>query len=128
MFEPFKHVHMQKHVFRLFCRPKWTSVPVMIDKFSTTMPWMVDSNYFYPLFKWTMGKFFESGLYDRWDLNHDDINGVDNFYPVRNRLRKYEVNVSTIQFPVPLTNWCITTTSQIVSTHWRILQRLRRFQ
>lgn len=103
--EPMKHVHMQKIVLNLFTPEKWVSPAVPISTFMTTMPWTVDRGYFYPLFKNALGSLFESGLYDRWDRFHDDINGVDNFHSVAWRLKEKGLNVSAIEFPVEEKHW-----------------------
>lgn len=100
VFEPFKHIFMQRHVMNLFLPDKWVSISISISTFMTAMPWTVDRGYFHPLFKHALGAIFESGLYDRWDRFHDDINGIDNFYHVWWKLHELGINVSAIKFPV----------------------------
>lgn len=99
---------MQKQVLNLFLPGKFVSPVVHADKFVTTSPWVVNKGLFYPLFKRTLGQFFEAGFYTRWDGLHDDINGIDNFHWVLEYVRilqNLQRHVTEIQLPLKKELW-----------------------
>lgn len=97
---------MHKQLLKLYFPNKWTSQVVPVFGFMSTMPWTVNKNYFYPIFKRGLGQIFESGLYNRWDGYHDSFNGLDSFGRVRNLVRDTNaLNESDIKTSVAEKNW-----------------------
>ncbi|CAL8122851.1 unnamed protein product [Orchesella dallaii] len=105
VFEFVKHVDMQKRILQLYLPSKWESSLIPVPNFMTRMPWTVSRNYFYPAFRRGLSFIYESGLYNRWDKYHDEINGFKNFYAVRVSISKLKVNTSKIRYAVPEKNW-----------------------
>ncbi|CAL8122854.1 unnamed protein product [Orchesella dallaii] len=105
VFELVKHVDMQKHILQLYMPSKWVSSAIHVPNFMTRMPWTVTRNYFYPAFRRGLSFIYESGLYNRWDKYHDEINGLVMFYAVRFSISRLKVNTSKIQYAVPEKKW-----------------------
>ncbi len=105
-FDYLKHMFMHKQLLKLYFPNKWTSPVVSVFGFMSTMPWTVDKNFFYPIFKRGLGQIYESGLYNRWDRYHDSYNGLDSFSRVRNLIKDTgALNESDIKTSVPEKNW-----------------------
>ncbi len=105
-FDYIKHVIMHRQLLQLYFPNKWMSPLVPILGYMSTMPWTVDKNSFYPIFKRGLGQIFESGLYNRWDNYHDSANGLENFYEVKNKIRDSgALKESDIKTSVPEKNW-----------------------
>ncbi len=105
-FDYLKYMFMHKQLLQLYFPKKWMSPLVPILGYMTTMPWTVDRNYFYPIFKRGLGQIFESGLYNRWDNYHDSVNALENFYVVKNKIKATgALSDSNIKTLVPQENW-----------------------
>lgn len=100
-FDYLKHIYMHKQVLNLYSPEKWSSPVVPVFGFMSTMPWTLNKNYFYPLFRRGLSQIYEGGLYNRWDRYHDSINGLDNFYWVKHLMEDKGVHASDIITSVP---------------------------
>lgn len=104
-FDLLKHVQMQKQMLEVYLPEKWTSPSVPVKNFMTCMPWTVTRNAFYPVFKWYLGKIFESGLYTRWDSFHDETNGLINLYEIKRQLYSNGMIAHNLSQSVPEGSW-----------------------
>lgn len=117
-----KHVHMHRYLMSLYTPKKWLSPIHQADMRMSCMPWTVDTNYFLPVFTRGLGAIFEAGLYSRWDIYHDDVNGLNNFYRVQWYLKEEKVKedlLKNLELNVPKNNWY---------NYYFYLRRLQRYK
>lgn len=101
-----KHVKMHKYIMSLFTPKLWLSKIIILENFMTTMPWVSKRDQFYPIFKQGLSHIYESGLYNKWDEYHDNMNTLDNFYSVRNLVKHYVgISDSELDLPVDVKLW-----------------------
>lgn len=77
-----------KQTFASTISTKWVSAIVSEDKFETVMPFVVDRNFFYPLFKRGLAQIYEGGLYDRWNNFHQKTKAMKHLKETKELINK----------------------------------------
>lgn len=102
---PSQYTNMLKDLMKAFVPAKWISSVIKVDTFAIMRPYVVNKNFFYPIFKNCLASLVESGLYEKWEIYYQEMLSWRNFHSTKTAIEDLSGKKVQAEFPVKMNHW-----------------------